>query len=329
MRKANTNSSYYRYVCELKNIEISKNDLMNTNIYKYLTEKQNFSLKDNLFTAKIKSMCMEKDPTKLRIRNDKFLQYLSSNKNCCLLSFFKYNDKIHWIFYYGWSFYGYNKLTNVSNSFINFDYSEFINYYVNDKGNIQIKNIIDKKKRKTKYIFYTCCDDYFEEENFNSFLSIVSNSNYNPYDDNNDKLKSDKAIPLSTIENVKNNFNNLCSIYKALGKEKCFVIDWENELIADELHLDIHHFIPKSYFKNYMSLVDWNIIHSEINLIPLCAFCHKTIHGRKDKEAVENKFYSIIDTLKICNLYDKFIEFMNKNTEFKNEKDLLNFYLEK
>lgn len=327
MSRANPNSSYYKYVVEFEKKEINKKDIINTNIYKHLTEIHNFSLKDNLFTAKVKSMCMEKDPTKLRIRNDKFLQYLSINKNCCLLAFFEHNSRIHWIFYYGWSFYGYNKLTNVSNSFINFDYTEFINNYLNPKGNIQIKNVIDKKKRKTKYIFYTCCDEYFDEENFNSFLNVVSNSNYNPYDDNNDKLKSDKPIPSINIENAKKNFNNLCAIYKALGKQKCFVVDWENQFISDELRLDLHHFIPKSYFKNYMTLVDWNVIHSEINLVPLCTFCHKTIHGKKDKEAVTKKFYSIIDTLKICNLYDKFFEFMIQNTEFKDEKDLLNFYL--
>lgn len=320
----NKNKSYSKYSFFLKENNLSKKEIKDSQIYKYLINNLNFVENENLWINNITSMSMQKDPKKIRLRNDKFLQSIyDKNITSCLISGIKIDEQKLFLVYFNKSFYGYNHSKNSSNSFITFDSIEELEKYCSLKSdNIQTRNV----REKTKFLFYTNIENSFDANKFELFVSLIKDADFNPYNPKGPLNNYDPQIPNETKTNVPKIYENICSLYHsdficASG------IEWD-KIINDGSLIELHHFIPKKYFRNKIGLVDWEIIHNEINIVPLCSFCHKSIHSSKE-EKYKNTFDNIINTYKKSNRYDRFIDFMITNTDFKNTEELLNFYKNK
>ncbi|URM52990.1 hypothetical protein [Mycoplasma sp. SG1] len=242
IKKFNEKKLYYIFQIFLKNNKVNDDVIKNSKIYKKLISI-GFVEKTNFWIVNITSMCLEKNPEQLRIRNDNFLTHVKNNSNCCILSAIKIENKILYLIFFGKSFYGYNFKNDVGNSFINFNYSELINLGSYENDIIQTKNV----REKTKYYFYTSIDNNFDKDKFITFWDLINSTKFDPYNLKNSKL--DPNIPEKTKEYVATLFNEICSLYDTNGHEYCKSnINWEEYKKIGRKCYEIHHFVPKKIF---------------------------------------------------------------------------------
>lgn len=322
------NYSYYQEFANKNKLEREK--IINSDVYRVLVDDLKLKLNENLFICNIQSMSNKNNPTKLRIRNDKFLRLVSKgNGECCLISGIKINDLDVILIFFGYSFIGYNFSTKSSNSFIIFDYDDLVNKFKSKNNSVQTKNNHDK----TKYMFYVTCikenDNFykFDKKMFLFFFDSIKEINFDFYKYQK-STNLDQDIPKINREVVNKVYSNLCSIYKTNGFKFCNCVNWKEIEKSGNYNPDIHHFVPKNYFKNKIGLVDWGMIHNPINLIPLCSFCHKKIHSsKKNISIIKEVFYNIVDSYKKYDRFFEFNDFLKQNTNFESIEDLFNFYI--
>lgn len=319
--------------------KISKDEIKKTNVYKYLLSLNNLE-KDQIFFANITSMNMEIQPDMLRIRNDKFLRNVQLKKKSVLISGINWNNKKIILVFLSESFLGYKHSTNSSNSFITFSESDLNNFLFNDRDTINFKNIYkNTNHEKSKYIFYTTKDINFNPEEFDNFYNVLVNDlKFQPYSSVTQNKYLKLLIPKIPEENkniIRNIYGKKCALCCIDKNDPAFCpcgininIDYlENNNLN---YTDIHHFIPKEYFLNCFDndYINWEIVHSDKNLIPLCSACHQAIHkGNKYSNLVKNTFFAIKNAFDMKKRLDDFKKFLQDNTELKNLNNLLNFYI--
>lgn len=313
---------------KLKDSELNKKEILSSNIFNFI--KNNLSLdQSNIFFANIKSMCLENSPEKIRIRNDNFLRCASTGKISYLFSGIKINNKKFLLFFSSKSFYNYPFSTKSSNSFINFDFHNFINNIISfESDNIAIVN----NKNKTKYIFYVSNDDYFDSEYFLTFWKEINETNFDPYSSSKIK-KLTPPIPGNNKKTVRDLYENFCSLVYEKNQYTCPCgsnINIKKIMKYNLNYTDIHHFAPKEFLINIMlereGILNWNKIHDTINLIPLCSPCHQAIHkGKNNNELVSKVFNSIKNCYILKNRLNDFEKFLNEINLSLN--DLYQFYL--
>lgn len=318
--------TYQKYIDIIKKIQFKKSELKNSDFYKYIEN----NYKDyKILLSYITSMCIEKNPSQLRIRNDSFLKNISNNLPTILLSGIKYNEHSFILCFFSKSFDKYPYNNDSSNSFINFSYEELIKKIISfESDNIAIKN-------KSKYIFYVVNSKKFNKESFNLFFKQINNLNLNSYYSIKNTLnKFIPPIPNKNKFEVRNLYNNLCAITLDNLEVRCpcgknIEINYLKQNKIN--YTDIHHFAPKEFLIQHLNknedFIDWNLIHDSINLIPLCSPCHQSIHkGSNNKNLVRKMFDSIIECYKEKNTLEKFKNYLNSINLDLNK--LLNFYLE-
>lgn len=326
-------TSYFGYQEKIRKANVEYKDFVYTNFWSVLMNyPETYKIGETIFKVNITSMCLKNDPSKVRLRNDIFLKKAINHKFAILVSSYKINNKIfHYILSSNW-FESYSKKQNVSNSFINFDFKD-LELYANNPG-YQYKKIL---KDKTKYIFLIASDEDFNIDKLNEYLKLSENSHNNFLLYNVNNVKNDPQIPLENKKKIYSLANYSCLIHKFDDKLCRTKINWFETKKAIEgtnlnVPIDFHHFVPRSLFKKEWlktndAELDWNFIHSTINLIPLCQICHQSIHN-KDKKLAEQTFDNIVVSLKKENLFDIFIEYL-KRTNFLNDlNDLKKFYLD-
>jgi len=315
----NSTKPYYQYQLLLKQNVLSKQHIINSNIYKFICNL-GYKLNENLWITNIQSMAMSKNPNMLRVRNDKFLNKSKQGEDACLISGIRLNNKELFLVYFGKSFIGYNKSIKSSNSFITFTFEQ-LNKMSECKDQIQTKNV----KKGAKYLFYSSTD--FDENMFENYLNMLQNIELHGYDAKDSKY--DPSIPSENRKIIEDRYESICAIAfeNPSDCELASQISKNSKFFLSK-NYDIHHFIPKEYFKQYFDgLLDWkNVIHNTLNLVPLCRYCHKNIHA-SDKTLVKKTFEYVIQAYKKANVYLDFLNFLKENTSLKNISELLNFYL--
>lgn len=322
----------------VNNSKLSKSKLKSSNLYRYIKSLNVF--KDNqIFFANITSMSLDTNPNMLRIRSDNFLKKINNNEKAILLSGINWNNKQIILVFLSESFIGYNHSIDSSNSFITFSKNDLDNFLFNNEDTVNFKNIYkNTKKERSKYIFYTTEDINFDQDKFFNFYDVLVNDlKFQPYSQNtNQSLKNlIPPIPERIKKMIRELFNQrcaLCSIHKD-NLAFCPCGEGVNTKYLEDNGLsytDIHHFIPKEYFLNYMSedsYIDWNVVHNEINLIPLCSACHQAIHkGNKYQELVKNTFNAITNAFEEKDRFKKFENYLLNNTNLRDLRNLLFFY---
>lgn len=313
--------TYEWFQNELKKINLSKEEIKRSKLFLFLSKYYN----DNeIFFSNINSMCLKTNPSLLRIRNDKFLYCSKNKKNVILFTGIKYKDKSYILCFLSKCFYGYEKSVTSSNSFINFQYDELINKMLLDnQDNIVIKNL----GKPQMYIFYISNDKYFNENNYLNFVEQVYKNNFNPSNPNDLKSFS-PPIPDKIKLIVRLRYKKFCARVldnKCPCGNKINLEYLQNNKLS---YTDIHHFAPKELMiKKMNDIIDWKIIHNQINLIPLCSPCHQAIHkGGNYYNLVKTVFISILECYKLTNSLDDFKNYIKKNLNM-NLSDLFNFYI--
>lgn len=331
------NKSYTVFKKWIKSKIIKNEEIENSDFYRYIVHKfrnENLEKKVNLFIANVQSMCVEKNPDAFRIRNDKFLKLAKEKKFGILLSGLKINETKFILCFFTKSFRGYPFSNNSSNSFINFTKKDLESKIISFQfDNISIKNGEKKSKKLTKYIFYVVNCDKFDVNKFNLFWDEINKLEFDPYSSNCIKFFV-PPIPEESKIKSRELFSNFCALATENGNFSCPCgknID-VNFLKVNKLnYTDIHHFVPKELLIRTMNesigFLDWNEIHDDINLIPLCSPCHQAIHKKNTKyaELIKNTFDSIINCYKAKNKYEKFLVYLKNNANM-NIEDLFNFY---
>ena len=328
------NYSDYSQFCKENNLK--EEDLISSNFYQFLTNNnENDALRfvkdETLFIVNIQSLSLKQHPTRLRIRSDNFLKLAKENKEGGIMTGIRIENKKYFLFFSTKYFFNYNYDTNQGNSFITFDYYDLINNYTK----YPTDSIIEKNSKNKTIFFYVSSEDNFSPELFKSFNKII-NSIPEGYLLN--KTKNIIVPPISdfTKKDIRILHKDLCGLVSKY-ENKYFDCPCRKDIDIDFLkendlnYTDIHHFAPKKFlldiFRKQKKDINWNIIHDEINLIPLCTPCHIAIHkGKNNIELVKKVFKSIIESYKINNRYNDFIKYLDFNFNISIE-DLLNFYL--
>lgn len=302
--------------------KLEKSKIRNSDIFLFLTNVLGYKEKENLWISNVQSMAMSKEPTLLRIRSDNFLKnVIEGNKCICLISGIRVLGEDLYLVFFGKSFIGYNHKIDCSNSFITF-YRDELDKFTNAENSFQTKNI---SKKGSKYIFYTSTK--FESTKLVEFIKMIDDIQLNGYKETN--VKYDPNIPSKNRDEVEDIYEHQCQIYYNNPQECKGACDWKDIRIKGlKKPYDLHHVVTKEWFKDQNGIIDWNIVHDPINLVPLCRFCHGLIHS-SDKSLSEKTYKAIIDGFKKSNRYDDFILYLKDNTSFNNDKDLLNLYLGK
>lgn len=322
---------YSEYSKKLKEDKISDQEIKKLKIYNFIKEKFPNS---NIYISYFSSLCNKKVPDKIRLRNDSFLKDAVENKISFLLSGIKIKDYFIVICFCTTSFFGYKFKTDSSNSFIVQNYLDLYKLNYNNQDSI---NYWTYGKNK-KYMFYSSyCNDFNDIIFINEFinrLNFSTDNQYKPVVSTSTNIYVPE-IPNYIRANVRNIYNDMC----ALSIGKTLVCPCGNNINRNFLkknnltYTHLHHFIPKSFFiSKYNSgdidKLDWNIIHSPHNLVPLCLACHESIHkGKANIKLVKNTFKCIIDSYRYTNRYEHFINFIKNETFLINENEILEFYL--
>lgn len=332
------NYSDYSQFCKENNLK--EEELISSNFYQFLTNNNEsdalrFVKGETLFIVNIQSFSSKKNPTRLRIRSDNFLKLAKEKKDGGAITGIRINGKKYFLFFWTKYFFDYNSDTNNSNSFITFNYYDLINNY----AKYLTDSIIEKNSKINKenkiIFFYVSSEDNFNPELFKSFNKII-NSIPDSYLIN--KTENIVIPPISefTKKDIRILHKDLCGLVSEY-ENKYFDCPCKKDINIDFLkendlnYTDIHHFAPKKFlvdiFRKQKKDINWNIIHDEINLIPLCTPCHTAIHkGKNNTELVTKVFNSIIESYKINNRYEEFIKYLDLNFNL-DINDLLNFYL--
>ncbi|WP_156951249.1 hypothetical protein V3317_02180 [Mycoplasmopsis felis] len=329
-------SSYKEIQENLNNCKIKNFDFKKTRIYEYLL-KNNFDI-NKIYKSNFTSMCMKNNPTLIRIRNDKFLLCASNKEQSILIVPIKINNKIITLIFYSKSFYGYNFSTQSSNSFITFDFFKHLMNNFQYIENDTVLNYYLQSKQKIKYLFYITVNNNFDEKIFKRFINDIDSMELNSYGDN---LKN-KYVPIiskTITKEIREYWNNKCAMFYSLNKDYRCPIKIIDEKLLEKYELnytDIHHLIPKYYFLNYYDLLkdipNWQIIHSKLNLIPLCSICHQGIHKSLMQNDSNNLLTNIIinELINLKTLLKKdikiFINFLTNNTDIQNLENLIKEY---
>lgn len=330
-------NKYQEAIEFLKKRKISKHEFLKSKFYNFLSTEMGLEFGKNIFLANLTSMCLQTNPSGIRIRNDSFLGISAENghrSNCYLVAGLKDENDIKFFIFSSKSFYGYKFSTTSSNSFIHFN-SEQLETFVNYPG-IQYKKIKAKKLDDIdvlKYSFITLSENSFNKDIFIESLNHVENTtNFSYYDKFMGTVRnfSDPQVPTSTKLSLLNNYNYSC-VSNNVSVDSCRMkIDWKRTKKALEntnlnLPLDFHHLVPRKYFKNnFNDFLDWKIVHDEINVYPLCQICHNSIHSSNEflsSDIIDNIFCSLSIEKK-----EKFVKYLNDNTIFKNIDDLKDYY---
>ncbi|WP_027332724.1 hypothetical protein [Mycoplasmopsis gallinarum] len=330
---------YDRYIEELKKMNLTEAEKINTKIYQTL-KLNNFKNIESI-SANIQSFANKKDPTKIRIRSDKFLNNAKSEKTTLLIGSYKnHNNSITNLIISSHWFKHYSSSLNKSNSFFVTEFED-LEKFANFNGyQFKKKNIKDKNS-SIKYIFLAINDENVTSEVIKEYInnsktisdSVSTNSNFSF--ENYVSKKTDPKIPQENKDKTLRIYNNSCAIYDLnhnYCKTKINWIETAKEIKGTNLNLpiDYHHFIPKSTFKNswfHENIeLDWDFIHKDINLLPLCQICHQSIHS-KDKKLALKTFMYILEALKKVYRFEEFEEYLTKSKVFKNIKELENYYL--
>ncbi|CCP24521.1 hypothetical protein [Mycoplasmopsis cynos] len=327
-------------------ISIKLNYLDNNGAIKKSFEHTNFYKDVSYLKNQIKwyqghwtSMSNKYNPTKVRCRSDKFLIQTIENKNnynqsTILLSSFKYKNKIIHSVISGYWFENYPHSTQSSNSFINIEYDELIDMLENN--GFYYKTIKSKNQNLTKYIIYFFDDENFDINEFLQYIDISRNLHNNNFSYLKSYSKYDPAIPNVTRKELYSTFTDSCAIHN-LNPDFCRTkIDWQATKKAIEntnlnVPLDFHHFISKDIFKKAWSRkeiddLDWKIIHSKINLIPLCQICHQSIHN-EDKKLAKITFDFIMEIHIKNNTINEFLKYLKNTQVLDNINDLKDWYI--
>ena len=313
----------------------------NTRLFKVLQKNKN-SWNIQILKSNITSMNNKSYPNRVRIRNDAFLKNSINKKNTLLFVPIKWIDNnVYHIIISSYWFKNYLYKCNGSNSFINFEYS-ILQKCIKNNGmyyrNVSLKN----SDSDIKYAFLLLNDKEVNIdimiEKYILFSKIYSRKNISKILANNvEDLSStmDPPIPKDTREELYLFSNNSCIIHK-YNKDHCRTkINWKatkEAVINTNLHvpLDFHHFVTKKIFKDAWLKkkinLDWTVIHSKINLIPLCQICHNSIHN-KSKELVKQTFNNIINSMKHENVLEEFKSYLLECKIFNSIEDLLKWYL--
>ncbi|MCF0218085.1 MAG: hypothetical protein HUJ42_03550 [Malacoplasma sp.] len=324
---------YSWYSEYLKKNNLNESEIKSSNVFEFLNKNFWYSLKlkESLFISKIQSMSLETNPSQLRIRNDNFLNLAKNKIFGILISGIKIENKTIILVFCTKSFYEYDHSVSSSNSTINFSWDELKNFCFSGDDTIQIKTIKRHNNIKGKYIFYSSNDLNFNKEEMNKFFYLLDCNFLNLNDFLNRTYSSiiSPKIPDITRSLIKNRFNDFCSLSDSIcpcGKNINTDYLRENKIT----YVDIHHFAPKELLIRTLGekegFLDWEKIHNEINLIPLCSACHQGIHkGRSNLTLVCNIFDQIKKVYEKQNKLDFFKEFLyaNANMELDN---LLEFY---
>lgn len=327
----------YEFVQQLlKNYALSDKQFYATKLYNEIKNDNGYLYNENFFKVNIQSMCMEKDPQKCRIRSDKFLKLAIDNKSALIVAPYSLDAKniYHIILTNEW-FFNYDHSISSSNSFMNFDFYD-LSWFVDYPG-YQYKKI-GIKKVLTKYVFLVVKDSEFDIQKIYEYIEF--SKSFNKYGSAeillNSTNKNDPKIPNYIKERLYKEFDYSCAIH-SLNPNYCRTkMDWKRTkeaLTGTNLNvpIDFHHFIPRSLFKSEwydkkIEDLNWQTIHSEINIVPLCQICHQSIHN-KDKALAKETFFNIINVLKRENKLDIFNKYITDSKVVNNLDDLLNFYL--
>ncbi|MFV8418732.1 hypothetical protein [Mycoplasma sp. Sp33II] len=340
------NTKYSKYTEFCNQIKIGKEEFQKTNFYNYLFNKKNdngfdFIMNQNVFKANITSFSNEACPDKLRIRNDKFLKLATERKMGLLIAPYKMNNKIYFCILTTLWFYNYSSSISSSNSFIIFDHNKLLDYTKN--MGVQYKTIKTNKihlinnDKFVKYALLIISDEDIEK--FNDLKEYIINS-YTSRGDIANFIERSKNIDPTISSKTRNSILNL-------SKNRCLInyinpnhcntkMDWDATYEAIKgtglnVPVDIHHFITREWFKDVWQVsetesdLDWDFIHNEINLIPLCKLCHQSIHN-KNKRLSKLTFSYIIQALKYTNRYDNFLKYLEESNVVKSIDDLLLMY---
>lgn len=324
--------SYNTYVQFCKENVITKEEITASKFYQFLINDLKLLPDQTLLIANIQSLALKSDPSRLRIRSDQFLKLVKAQQTGALITGIKINNQKYFCFFSTKYFFNYHFNVNQSNSFITFTYQDLINNYT-----IYDNDGIIEKTTKTngKIYFYVSVNDHFNPQLFTAFnktiksipdLSIQNKTTITFIPPIADVIKKRiRALNQDWCALVFNDQNNLyhCPCQKAI--DIAF-------LKANNLnYTDLHHFAPKDFLANFFKKqnkdINWNIIHDEINLVPLCTPCHSAIHkGKNNPKLVTSVFQAIIKSYQITNRYNRFIKYLDQNFKMKIQ-DLLNLYL--
>lgn len=318
-------TSYEEYLDFCKTNAITKEQLINSKFYQFLINEQNLVENETLLIAKIQSLVLKSNPTRLRIRNDRFLKLAKAKALGGLITGIKIKDQHYYLFFSTKYFFNYHFSPNQSNSFITFDYDDLINNWTTYSND----TIIEKTYHKNyKIYFYVSTDDNFDAKQFNDFNQKIAK-----YDNLVNQEINLITPPIADLvkKKVRTLYQDRCAL---LNQEDCEFacpskeIDLEFLKANDLNYTDIHHFAPKDFLtKLFKNDLNWSIIHDEINLIPLCSPCHIAIHkGKNNVQLVTKVFQAIIKSYQNQNRWEDYIKYLKINFNL-NVDDLLKVYL--
>ena len=312
-----------------------KKIFLNSDVFKIINSKFPKITEDKVVFSNITSLSMQKDPDKIRIRNDKFLGWVKNDDfDCLLVSIAEHYGQNYYYLFLGKSFKGYYKRDNASNSFLTFDFNELFpeGGWGNNFG-LKIKNIYKKNCLTTKFFYYvseSALKTIKDNEELKSFCNIVNSSSLSPYIE--PKSTNNRYISASTREKIMKTYPKRCVC--SIGGNICYSysVDWDKfEKNPEENKIHLHHFIWKSFFESTHKSndLDWEIINHYLNLVPLCSSCHSAIHNGEPeiKLKILNKIFEVQKKLWI---HDEFIKYFDENKKYIKIKfeDIVNHYNE-
>lgn len=333
----------YSWVIDILNDEKNINTIENkelflkSDILKIIRESYPKITDDRIVFANIQSMCLTTDPTKIRIRSDKFLRWVKNfNFDCMLVSIAKHFGKKYYYIFLGKSFEEYCFSDYSSNSFLNFNFEDLfpVNGWKENYG-IKIKTVSNRRKEKSKYFYYVSEDALKSNDDINKLKDFcerfIKQIPLEPYP----KIVY-KALEITPgiRKKVFDLFPNRCIC--SVGENICInkdSINWNSfEKNPSLTSLHLHHFIPKEHFRNMYNVKKLNteIINSYLNLVPLCPSCHSTIHKGNDlqKMMIINKIFEVQKKL---NIHNDFLDYLKNNEKYikMTIEKIIAFYLKR
>lgn len=329
---------YFDYWKFCNENQLKRSEIVASKIYQFLTTNQengglNLVENETLMIANIQSLSLKSDPSRLRIRNDKFLKLARAKIQGGLISGIKIRNQQYFLFFSTKYFFNDDIKVNQSNSFITFTYDDLVNNYTR----YGFDTIIEKRSKinQSKIFFYVCTDTSFDLQVFKSFNQKITAYNDYPLV-NQTKLMFIPPIADHTKNNVRSLYHDFCALVSKDqdGEYVCpcnQAIDLKFLKENDLNYTDLHHFAPKKFLakllKNNNQDINWNIIHDQINLIPLCVPCHSAIHKGKNQDYLVTKvFRAIIKSYQKNNRYEDFVNYLRFNFNLS-VADLLKVYL--
>lgn len=322
------NTPYYEYSKFLYDNQLSMEECKNSNFLSILFEKfTNLKWNINLFYVPITSLSNKYNVTKTRVRNDSFLKKSINKEDSFLISGIKLKNKLYFLLFHSKCFYLYNKSITSSNSIIIIDFFDILKFQYTD---VDIIPHYGNNKNIPTYFYLLCSDDAQNIQNYlNIYINLINSIKKSGYESLTKSSEISKPISNTTRDEILNLFKGKC----ALSANSICSRYYNWEIISKEYttnkrtcNIEIHHFIPKSYFKKYFKDVDWNFVNKNINLIPLCSNCHDNIHSGNEN-VVSFYFQSILDVYKEYERYNDFKDFLFKSS--LDDEKLLAFYLKK